>query len=158
MKKLLFSSILICVTTICAFGQVTYHLSKKDSTIVEEIKRRYEYEQQLILRQDSIALKKFYPDDFVVTNPFNQFIGKEKVIERVKTNIIKYSSFERIFDYFKIHGNTVFIVGREIVVPALDAARTDAGQTVNRRFTEVWMKRGNVWMKVLRHANNYVPE
>jgi ketosteroid isomerase-like protein len=158
MKKLIFSSILICVTTICAIGQVTYHLSKKDSTIVEEIKRRNKYEIQLILRQDSIALKKFYPDDFVVTNAFNQFIDKDKVIERVKTNIIKYSSIERIFDYFKIHGNTVFVVGREIVVPTIDAARTDAGQTVHRRFTEVWMKRGNVWMKVLRHANNYVPE
>src|SRR4051812_34743516 len=102
MKSLLLSFILIGVA-ICAFEQVPYHLSKKDSTIVEEIKRRYEFERQLIIRQDSIGLNEFYPEDFVVTNPFNQFIGKEKVIERVKKNIIKYSSADRIFDYFKIY-------------------------------------------------------
>jgi len=112
----------------------------------------------LILRQDTVALQKFYPDDFVVTNPFSQFIDKKKVIERVKANIIKYSSFERIFEYFKVHENTVFIVGQEIVVATEDAARTDAGQTTHRRFTEVWMKRGKDWMKVLRHANHYTPE
>jgi ketosteroid isomerase-like protein len=157
MKKLFISCMLI-VSTFFAFGQVTYHLSKNDSAIVEEIKRRYDYERELILHQDSLALEQFYRDDFVVTNPFSQFINKEKVIERVKANIIKYSEFERIFEYFKVHGNTVFIVGREVVAATPDAARTDAGQTSHRRFTEVWMKRGKDWMKVLRHANHYTPE
>jgi ketosteroid isomerase-like protein len=146
-----------CVS-LFSFGQVSYHLSKKDAAVVEEIKRRYDYERDMILRQDLVALRKFYPDDFVVTNPFNQFINKEKVIERVKANIIKYSDFERIYEYFKVHGNTVFVVGREVVAATPDAARTDAGQTTHRRFTEVWIRRGKEWMKVLRHANHYTPE
>jgi ketosteroid isomerase-like protein len=157
MKKLFLSCMLI-VSAFFAFGQVAYNLSKKDAAIVEEIKRRYDYERELILRQDFAALEKFYPDDFVVTNPFSQFINKEKVMERYRANIIKYSEFERIFEYFKVHGNTVFIVGREDVAATQDAARTDAGQPSHRRFTEVWMKRGKEWMKVLRHANHYTPE
>ncbi|CAN5570207.1 hypothetical protein BH23BAC1_BH23BAC1_45720 [soil metagenome] len=48
----------------------------------------------------------------------------------------------------------VVVIGREIVVPTADANRTDAGATVNRRFTEVWMKRRKEWKKVVRHANN----
>jgi len=158
MSKIFLLCMLITFSSLSSFGQVAYNLSKKDAAIVEEIKQRYEYERQLILRQDSVALQTFYPDDFVVTNPFNQFIDKKKVIERVKANIIKYSSFERIFDYFKVHENTVFIIGREKVVATQDAARTDAGQTTHRRFTEVWMKRGKDWVKVLRHANHYTPE
>lgn len=158
MKRLLFSCLLISAAVFSSIEQTSGRLSEGDQKTVDEIKRRYDYERELILRQDSVALNKFYPDDFVVTNPFNQFINKQKVLERVIGNIIKYSSFERKFDYFKIHGNTAFVVGREIVVPTTDAARSDAGQTVHRRFTEVWMKRSNQWMKVLRHANNYVPE
>jgi hypothetical protein len=88
MKKLFLSCMLI-VSAFFAFGQVTYNLYKKDSAIVEEIKRRYDYERELIMRQDFVALEKFYPADFVVTNPFSQFINKEKVMERYRANIIK---------------------------------------------------------------------
>jgi ketosteroid isomerase-like protein len=132
---------------------------KSNNTIAEkEIKRLYAVEQKLILNQDTVGMKKFYPEDFVVTNPFGQFINKQKVIERVKGNIIKYSSYERKFDYFKFYGNTAIVIGSEIVIPTQDANRSDAGKIVNRRFTEVWMKRGLEWKKVVRHASNVIPE
>ena len=35
-----------------------------------------------------------------------------------------------------------------------DANRTDAGKTVHRRFTEVWVWRDGGWQKVVRHASN----
>lgn len=103
-------------------------------------------------------MKKFYPDDFVVTNPFNQFIDKKKVIERVKGNIIKYSSYKRTFDAFRFYGNTAIVIGSEVVVPTSDANRPDAGKTVHRRFTEVWVLRNGMWQKVVRHANNITEE
>jgi ketosteroid isomerase-like protein len=116
-----------------------------------------DYELKLVLNQDTIAMEKFYPDDMAVTNPFNQFIDKRKVMERVKSDIIKYVSYEKKVDYFHVEGgNTVVVIGSEIVVPTADANRSDAGKTVNRRFTEVWMKRGKEWKKVVRHANNVV--
>ena len=143
--------------TALLYGQTSQ--MKNNNTIAEkEIKRLYTVEQKLILNQDTVAMKKFYPEDFVVTNPFNQFINKQKVIERVKGNIIKYSSYERKFDYFKFYGNTAIVIGSEIVIPTQDANRLDAGRVVNRRFTEVWMKRGLEWKKVVRHASNVIPE
>jgi hypothetical protein len=114
-----------------------------------------DYELTLVLRQDTTAMKQFYPDDMAVTNPFNQFIDKRKVLERVKSDIIKYTSYQKKADHFHIEGsNMVIVIGSEIVVPTADAARADAGKTINRRFTEVWMKRGKEWKKVVRHANN----
>ena len=156
MKSLFFLIFLFCVTFF-SFGQVSSDVSITDSAVVEEIIQRYDYEHTLVLRQDIVGLERFYPDDFVVTNPFNQFIDKKKVIERMKANIIKYSEYERFFDYFKVYGNTVIVVGREVVAATPDAARTDAGKITHRRFTEIWMKRDKDWVKVLRHANNYTP-
>lgn len=108
----------------------------------------------MILRRDIAGLDRFFLDDFVVTNPFNQFIDKPKVIVRLRADIIKYSSYTRRYDAFRVYGDTVVVVGSETVVPAVDANRPDAGQTVRRRFTEVWVRREGRWQKVVRHANN----
>ncbi len=125
----------------------------------KEIRRLYDLEQQFVLNQDTAGMAKFYPDDMVVTNPFNQYIDKAKVLERVKANIIKYSTYEKKYDDFRFYGKKMaIVVGSELVIPTQDAARTDAGKTVNRRFTEVWFKRGKEWKKVVRHANNVIPD
>ena len=154
-KYLFIATLLSCTASL--YGQTSQ--MKNNNTVAEkEIKRLYAVEQKLILNQDTVGMKKFYPEDFVVTNPFGQFINKRKVIERVKGNIIKYSSYERKFDYFKFYGNTAIVIGSEIVIPTQDANRSDAGKIVNRRFTEVWMKRGLEWKKVVRHASNVIPE
>jgi hypothetical protein len=47
-----------------------------------------DYELKLVLTQDTAAMRQFYPDDMAVTNPFNQFIDKRKVMERVKADMV----------------------------------------------------------------------
>jgi hypothetical protein len=94
----------------------------------------YDQETDLILGSDVAGMAHFYPDDFVVTNPFNQFINKAKVLERIRTSIIKYKTYTRQFDYFRRYGDTVVVVGSELVVPSADANRTDAGRTVPPSF------------------------
>lgn len=157
MKRLLLLLVLSGFAANSSFCQTFNSSSDKDRKIIKEVKRLMDYELKLVLNQDTTAMEQFYPDDMAVTNPFNQFIDKQKVMERVKSNIIKYISYEKKVDYFHVEGvNTVVVIGKEIVVPTSDANRTDAGKTVNRRFTEVWMKRGKEWKKVVRHANNIV--
>jgi hypothetical protein len=126
----------------------------EDKAIVAELKRLYDREHDMIVRRDFAGLERFMPADFVVTNPFNQFIDKPTVMERLRADIIKYSSYTRQYDAFRVYGDTVIVVGSETVVPAPDANRPDAGQTVHRRFTEVWLRRDGQWQKVARHANN----
>lgn len=118
------------------------------------IRRLYDQEHENLLRTDVAAQEQFLPDDFVVTNPFGMFIDKPRVVERLKADIIKYSRYERGYDYFRRYGDAVIVVGSETVVPAPDANRPDAGQTVRRRFTEVWVRRDGAWRKVVRHASN----
>lgn len=139
------------------FFQTSCCSSDKDRKIIMERKSLMDYELKLVLNQATTAIEQFCPDNMVVTKPFNQFIDKRKVMERVKSNIIKYISYEKKVDYFHIEGgNTIVVLGQEIVVPTSDANRSDAGKTVNRRFTEVWIKRGKEWKKVVRHTNDVI--
>ncbi|MFN0134744.1 MAG: nuclear transport factor 2 family protein [Phycisphaerae bacterium] len=101
-----------------------------------EIRGLYDREHELLLRRHVAAQERFYPDDFVVTHPFNLFIAKPKVLERLRADIIKFSAYERTYDDFRCYGDTAFMVGSETVEPTQDANRPDAGQTVHRRFTE----------------------
>lgn len=125
-----------------------------DAKAENELRALYDYEQQLLLRKDVAAQGRFYPEDFVVTNPFNMFINKRQVMERIRGDIIKYSRYDRAFDAFRIYGDTAIVIGSETVVPTVDANRADAGRTIHRRFTEVWLRRNGGWEKVVRHASN----
>lgn len=125
-----------------------------EARAVDEIKRRYEYRERILLARDFAALERFYPTDQIVTNPYNRLVDKAYVMERIRADVISYASFERHFDLFRIYGDTAVVVGSEKVVPAPDAKRPDAGQTIRRRFTEVWVRREGTWQVVARHASN----
>lgn len=151
-KHLALFILLSCsITTI--FCQTQAAFPDKDTKIINEIKRLHELEHNMILKQDANALRQFYPEDLVVINQFNQFIDKQKVLERLKANIIKYTSYERSYEYFHVYGEALVVVGIETVVPTIDSDRPDAGKIVKRRFSETWVKKGNSWKKVLRHVS-----
>ena len=122
-------------------------------TAEEEIRRLYDLEHENLVRMDIEAQGEFLPDDFVCTNPFNLFIDKSTVMERMKADIIKYTAYDREYDYFRRYGDTMVVVGSETVVPALDAKLPYKGK-INRRFTEMWVRRDGTWQKVVRHASN----
>jgi hypothetical protein len=157
MRKIILLVMFVSSVSLTAFGQTLKRCdhkdNKKDKQIEEEFKRLHAYEAGLILRGDATALDEFYPEDHIVTNPFNQPIDKKTVLERVRGNIIKYKSYEKKMEYLCVYKDTAIIAGIETGTAADDANRPDAGQTSSRRFTETWMKRGNQWRKVARHVS-----
>jgi hypothetical protein len=65
-----------------------------------------------------------------------------------------YTEFEKIIEHFTIPDDkTAIVVGKEKVTPAEDANRADAGKHHERRFTEVWVYRGGLWKRLIRHAS-----
>jgi len=150
---LLAAALFACLTTACRTARHDAGASGDERAEVE-IRRIYDQEQENLLRMDIVGQDRLLPDDFVVTNPFGMFIDKREVIERLQANIIKYSRYDREFDDFRRYGEVMIVIGKETVVPTMDANRPDAGKTVTRRFTEVWVHRHGRWEKVARHANN----
>src|SRR5687767_3155014 len=127
MGKIVFLAVFVGATSLNVFGQTisrcNYKGNQKDKRIEEEFKRLHAYEAELILRGDAAALDEFYPEDHIVTNPFNQMIGKKTVLERVRGSIIKYKAYEKTMEYLCVYKDAAVIAGIETGTTADDANR-----------------------------------
>ena len=85
--------------------------------------------------------------DFKVNNSFNE-IDKA---DRIRTGAVRYSSFLREIESVQIHGNTVIVMGQETVTPKENSP--DAGKTIKRRYTNIWMMRQGRWRLIERYAS-----
>lgn len=127
-------------------GSASAQSSKQKAKIEQEIRRLDLAHADAVLRGDLPALDKLWTEDFKVNNPFNQIDRSE----RIRTGAVTYSSFTRDPETVLIHGDTVIVMGAEIVVPKGESP--DSGKTINRRYTNIWMKRSGNWRLVARHG------
>ena len=126
-----------------------------DASAEEAVRRLSAEEVQAFLKRDSKVLASLWSDDFVVTNPLNQFVTKQQVLKMVDSGVLVITSSDRQIDYLKVYGDTVILAGRETVL--WGGKMPNAGRTEQLRITAVWMKQQNRWQQVARHAN-VVPE
>ncbi len=120
----------------------------------EETVRSLDNQERIAaLRRDVPALERLWADQFTVNAPNNQVvIGKRAVLETyVHRGIINFSSFERQVEFIRVDGDFAFIMGAETVRPIGSAPV--GGQTVHRRFTNIWKKEAGTWRLFARHAN-----
>ena len=119
---------------------------KQKAAIEQEIRKLDLAHADAILRGDLAALGKIWTTDFKVNNPFNEVDNAK----RIRTGAVTYSAFERVAETVLIHKNTVIVMGRETAVPKGDSP--DAGKTIKRRYTNIYMKRSGKWRLIARHA------
>jgi ketosteroid isomerase-like protein len=108
-----------------------------------EVRQLSADEVQAFLRRDAAVMARLWSDDFVVTNPLNQFVTKRQVLEMVESGILVITSFDRQIEYVKVYGDTVILAGRETVV--WGGKMPNAGRTEQLRITAVWMKQERRW-------------
>jgi ketosteroid isomerase-like protein len=122
-----------------------------NETLEAEIRKIDSEEATAVLTADLSTLEKFWADDFTVNGPNNQILkGKTNALELVKSGIIDYSSFEREHEAVLLWGDTAIIMGLEAVKPKGNSPF--AGQTLRRRFTNIWMKQNGQWQLIARQA------
>ena len=143
MKSILLVAVLIGLTA----GLVAGQGGKRNDSIEREIRRLELAHADAVLRGDLAAMDKIWTKDFKVNNPFNE-VDKA---DRIRTGAVTYSSFVREPESVQIHGNTVIVMGRETVVPKGNSP--DAGKTIHRRYTNIWMLRDGKWRLIGRHAS-----
>ncbi len=66
----------------------------------------------------------------------------------IKAGSIHYSSFVREIEMIKFQGETAIVMGKETVKP--DGNAPGAGQTILRRYTNVWMRSNGKWQLIAR--------
>ena len=109
------------------------------------------------LKRDVPALERLWSEQLTVNAPNNQVVvGRRAVLDMfVHAGVIDFSRFDREIEFIRADGDFVFIMGLETVTPIGDApsAGLVAGQTIERRFTNIWKKEGSTWRLFARHAN-----
>lgn len=150
MRKLIliFVLLLICAAGDTAIAQV----SAKNAELEAEIRRLDLEAAKAIRDKDEKAIARFFTSDSVTNNPRNGLTrGSAGVIEAARTNVIDYYSFERNIESVQLFDDTAIVMGNEVVV--FRNATGGVGETIRRRYTNIWMKRAKVWVIVARHAN-----
>lgn len=138
------------------------------STIVLEhngdeatVRKLDEQERLAALERDTAALERLWAEEFTVNAPNNAVVlGKRAVLETfVKSGVINVASFERNYEFVRVDGGFAFVMGLKTLQPLSDApsAGLKAGQTVQRRFTNIWKKEAGGWRLFARHVNVICP-
>ena len=123
----------------------------------ESIRSLENQERVAVLAGDTATLERLWSGTMIVNNPQSSISAdREVVLGLVRKGLIRYSSFERTIEAIRFDGDIAIVMGSEEVVPVGDAPR--AGQTVHRRFTNIWKMRGNTWVMIGRHANVIPPK
>lgn len=143
MKMILLAVVFVFVVG----GAASAQSAKQKAAIEQEIRRLDAAHADAVLRGDLAAMDKIWTKDFKVNNPFNEV---DKAM-RIRTGAVTYSSFVREPESIQIFKDTVIVMGRETVVPKGNSP--EAGKTINRRYTNIWMKREGKWRLVARHAS-----
>lgn len=126
--------------------------SRVPSNLEETIRSLENQERQAVLAGDTATLERLWSGTMIVNNPQSTISADRGVVlGLVRQGLIHYSSFERAIEAIRFDGDIAIVMGSEQVVPVGDAPR--AGQTVHRRFTNVWKKTGTTWVIIARHAN-----
>ena len=143
---------IILVAILWCFAISTYAQSK--SEIETEIQLLEQKSVNAILASDTNLLKKLWDPEFMVNTPRNTLSeNRDSVFAIQRKGWIDYSSFIRIIEKMLIEENTVITMGRETFIAKTDIPGAKAGQPIQRRFTNVWMKKDNEWVTVARHAS-----
>jgi hypothetical protein len=145
MKSIVFFAAIVIFAVSFVSGQNT----KQNHKLEKEIRKLEQAQVDALLRNDLAAMKANWAKDYVVNNPFNEAVDASK--GPIQAGTLTYSSFVRGVERVLIRGNTVIVMGHETVVPK--GTSPDAGKTINRRFTDVWMKQNGKWLMTARQAS-----
>lgn len=98
---------------------------------------------------DFAALEKLWSPALVVNSPGNNILSREQVFASMREGKLKYSSSKVFPDAFFVSGDVAVQMGHEDLVMANGPM---AGQSLKRRYTDVWQKSGDGWVMIARQA------
>ncbi len=147
---------LILLFTLAAGIPAIAQNAKQAAVIEQEIQRLDLAEAEAILRKDFEKFDELCAEDFIVNSSRNEIVrGREAVKDLIRRGVIDYASFDRQIESVTIYEKTAVVMGSETIVTNKTAA--EASQTVRRRFTNSWLKRGGKWLLTARHASIIAP-
>ena len=116
-----------------------------------EIRQMETLERESVLKGDSLALfDKIWSPNMVINTPANTVGTVEGTKTHFRAGGLSYLSFERTIEKITFNDNVAIVMGGEIIKP--QGKQPNAGKTVSRRFTHVWLFKNNSWSLIGRQA------
>jgi ketosteroid isomerase-like protein len=138
--------LLLALFSIRTFGQSVDTLDIQTQIIALE-----KAQCEAIVGRDSVRLYQMWAEDFAVNSPTNDVVHLADAKRAFRNGFIDYSFFEAQIENIMIFENMVITMGNETIKPIRNAPM--AGETIHRRYTNIWMRRDGEWKIVARHAN-----
>ncbi|MDB5119266.1 MAG: nuclear transport factor 2 family protein [Sphingobacteriales bacterium] len=116
-----------------------------------EIRRLENLERESALKADSAVLfDKIWSPNMLINTPANEVGTVEGSKAKLRSGNLDYLSFERNIEKITFNDNVAIVMGGETIKPK--AHQANAGKTVSRRFTNVWLYKNNRWSMIARQA------
>ena len=116
-----------------------------------EIRRLENLEREAVLKGDSAVLyDKIWSPQMVINTPANVVGTVEGTKAHLRSGNLNYLSFERNIEKITFNGDIAIVMGGETIKP--QRQQVNAGKTVSRRFTNVWLYKNNSWSIIARQA------
>lgn len=140
MKKIIITS-LISLTLSFVYAQ---------NTAEKEIRELEIAQKEAYFKKDTLALFKLFSPSVIVHGPSNKIETLEDLLVRIRKGGSDREMYERIIEKITFADNIAIVMGSETIKPTGIAA--NAGKTVKRRYTNIWMKNKTSWQLVARQS------
>jgi hypothetical protein len=117
------------------------------TTWEDEIRAREEEARVAFLTGNQQALAGLWSDGYAVNSPLQRVIGKEQLLDLLRSGRIRHLEYEAEIEYMSRHGDVVVVMGNDRVV------NPPEGAVLRRRYTNIWCLDGGAWRSIARHAH-----
>jgi len=115
-----------------------------------------ERERRAVLEGDVGAIESFWAADLLVNGPHNRLlVGRDATLDMVRKGVIDFERFDRSVERVEIEHDMAVSMGSETVI---QKRGPQAGELIQRRYTNVWCQSDGRWQLRFRHANVVPPQ
>ena len=126
------------------------HYSFAQKNAETEIRNLEELEGQSWVKKDTSTLFQLFSPELVVNTPLNRTATLDDIKRMARLGKIEIAYSKKIIERITFINDLAVVMGEDIVKP--QGGMKDAGKTVTRRYTDVWMKTHDKWMLIIRQA------
>ena len=140
MKKLI-SSLLSLLVVFCSYAQ----------SVAENKIRKLDNEQkEAYFRRDTATLLRLFSPHVIINGFANKFETLQDVLSRIRQEGNNIDYYDRVIEKVIFAHNTAIVMGNETIRPS--GIAVNAGKTVKRRFTNIWIPNKKSWQLVARQS------
>lgn len=116
-------------------------------------------QMRIIVEEDARAQQEFMHPNYMLNGPANVVKRKAELVAMLARGDIASEKFDRKVEGVAITGDVGIVMGSEVVTPAptSNLGRLHPGQTLQRRYTNVFLWQHGRWRFLARQASIVSP-